>query len=52
MLVLVAVTGLMLEGARINATRPRFIEWAYLGRELGRLEGSLEQAGPFIGGSG
>ena len=41
MLVLVAVTGLMLEGARINATHPRFTEWAYLGRELGRLEGAL-----------
>ncbi len=41
MLVLVAVTGLMLEGARINATRPPFEEWAYLGRSLGRLEGAL-----------
>jgi len=41
MLVLVAVTGLMLEGARINATHPRFTEWAYLGRELGRFEAVL-----------
>jgi len=47
MLVLVAVTGLMLEGARINATHPRFTEWAYLGRELGRLEGVLG-AGKFF----
>ena len=32
MLVLVGVTGLMLEGARINATHPDFTEWAYVGR--------------------
>jgi len=41
MLGLVIVTGLMLEGARINATHPRFTEWAYLGRNIGALEGRL-----------
>ncbi len=41
MLVLVVVTGLMLEGARINAHPPGFTEWAYVGREVGRLEGAL-----------
>jgi Fe-S oxidoreductase len=40
-LVLVPVTGLMLEGARINANPPVFHEWAYIGREVGRLEGAL-----------
>ncbi len=38
MLALVALTGLMLEGARINAERPPFTEWAYIGRQLARLE--------------
>ncbi len=47
MLVLVVATGLMLEGARINATRPPFEEWAYLGRSLGRLEGALGAGGAF-----
>ncbi len=41
MLVLVALTGLMLEGARINAHPPGFTEWAYVGRGVGRLEGAL-----------
>lgn len=41
MLVLVALTGLMLEGARINATHPKFTEWAYIGRTIGGLEGAL-----------
>jgi Fe-S oxidoreductase/Ni,Fe-hydrogenase I cytochrome b subunit len=41
MLLLVAVTGLMLEGARINATHPKFTEWAYVGRTIGALEGAL-----------
>src|SRR5208282_3871598 len=45
MLVLVGVTGLMLEGARINATNPGFTEWAYAGRRLGQIEGALG-AGP------
>jgi Fe-S oxidoreductase len=45
MLVLVGVTGLMLEGARINATHPNFTEWAYVGRRLGQIEGALG-AGP------
>jgi Fe-S oxidoreductase len=45
MLVLVGLTGLMLEGARINATHPNFTEWAYVGRRLGALEGALG-AGP------
>src|SRR5271156_1204399 len=41
MMVLVAVTGLMLEGARINASHPAFHEWAYVGRVVGRMEGAL-----------
>lgn len=41
MLVLVPLTGLMLEGARINAHRPEFTEWAYVGRNLAKLEGAL-----------
>ncbi len=41
MLVLVACTGLMLEGARINATHPKFTEWAYIGRSIGGVEGAL-----------
>jgi len=45
MLVLVGITGLMLEGARINATHPNFTEWAYVGRRLGGVEGALG-AGP------
>lgn len=45
MLVAVAITGLMLEGARINAHPPGFTEWAYAGRWMGRLEGALG-AGP------
>ena len=45
MMVLVAITGLMLEGARINAAHPEFTEWAYVGRIIGRIEGGLG-AGP------
>ncbi|MGH7905463.1 MAG: heterodisulfide reductase-related iron-sulfur binding cluster [Candidatus Binataceae bacterium] len=41
MLVLVTITGLMLEGARINAHPPHFTSWAYIGRAVGHLEGSL-----------
>ena len=41
MMVLIAVTGLMLEGARINASHPAFHEWAYVGRVVGRMEGAL-----------
>ena len=41
MLVLVGITGLMLEGARINATHPDFTEWAYVGRRIGAIEGAL-----------
>ena len=41
MMVLVALTGLMLEGARINAQHPDFTEWAYVGRVMGRIEGAL-----------
>jgi Fe-S oxidoreductase len=41
MLVLVACTGLMLEGARINATHPQFTSWAYVGRTIGAIEGAL-----------
>jgi Fe-S oxidoreductase len=41
MMLLVAVTGLMLEGARINASHPPFTEWAYVGRLIGHIEGAL-----------
>jgi Fe-S oxidoreductase len=41
LLALVALTGLMLEGARINATRPEFKEWAYIGRVIGEIQGSF-----------
>ncbi len=41
MMVLVVVTGLMLEGARINAIHPDFTEWAYLGRMVGAIEGAF-----------
>jgi len=41
MMLLAAVTGLMLEGARINATHPQFTEWAYVGRTVGAIEGAL-----------
>ncbi len=41
MMVVVALTGLMLEGARINARHPDFTEWAYVGRVTGAIEGSL-----------
>jgi len=47
MLVVVAITGLMLEGARINATRPPFTEWAYIGRQLARIEGALGAGATF-----
>ena len=43
MMVLAAVTGLMLEGARINAAHPAFTEWAYVGRVVGRIEGALRR---------
>ncbi len=41
MMVMAAVTGLMLEGARINAAHPAFTEWAYVGRVVGGIEGAL-----------
>ena len=41
MMVLVAITGLMLEGARINAQHPDFTEWAYVGRQLAKIEGAV-----------
>ncbi|HKM98868.1 MAG TPA: (Fe-S)-binding protein, partial [Candidatus Binataceae bacterium] len=41
MMLLVALTGLMLEGARINASHPQFTEWAYVGRVMGAIEGGL-----------
>jgi hypothetical protein len=47
MLVVVAITGLMLEGARINATRPPFTEWAYIGRQVARIEGALGAGATF-----
>jgi hypothetical protein len=37
LLLLVPLTGLLLEGARINATQPKFTEWAYLGRNIARI---------------
>lgn len=39
LLLLVPLTGLLLEGARINAAQPKFTQWAYLGRNLARIEG-------------
>jgi Fe-S oxidoreductase len=47
MLVLVPITGLMLEGARINAHPGGFIEWAYLGRYVAKLEGALGAGATF-----
>jgi Fe-S oxidoreductase len=47
MMVLVAVTGLMLEGARINASHPSFTEWAYVGRIVGEIEGDLGAGATF-----
>jgi Fe-S oxidoreductase len=41
MLILVGITGVMLEGARINALDPPFTEWAYIGRYVGQIEGAL-----------
>ena len=41
MLVIVPITGLMLEGARINAHPGGFVEWAYLGRNVAKIEGAL-----------
>src|SRR5260370_4726187 len=41
MMVLAALTGLMLEGARIHAAHPAFTEWAYVGRIVGRIEGGF-----------
>jgi Fe-S oxidoreductase len=47
MMVVVAATGLMLEGARINALKPDFTEWAYVGRTVGTVEGAFG-AGPMF----
>ncbi len=47
MMVAVAVTGLMLEGARINATHPKFTEWAYVGRVVGQIEGAMGSGATF-----
>jgi Fe-S oxidoreductase len=41
LLLLVPLTGLMLEAARINAHPPGFVEWAYIARPLARLEALL-----------
>jgi Fe-S oxidoreductase len=41
MLVLVPLTGIMLEGARINAHPPGFTEWAFIGRNVARMEGAV-----------
>jgi heterodisulfide reductase subunit C len=37
----------MLEGARINAAHPNFTEWAYIGRNVGKLEGALGAGATF-----
>jgi heterodisulfide reductase subunit C len=47
LLVLIPVTGLMLEGARINANPPQFTEWAYIGRNVASLEGALGAGATF-----
>jgi hypothetical protein len=41
LLLLVPLRGLLLEGARINAAQPKFTEWAYLGRNIARIEGAF-----------
>ena len=41
LLLLVPLTGLLLEGARINAAQPKLTEWAYIGRNIARIEGAL-----------
>jgi len=41
MMVLVALTGLMLEGARINAQHPDFTEWAYIGRQVAKFDAAI-----------
>ena len=46
-MVCAAISGLMLEGARINAAHPAFTEWAYVGRVVGRIEGAMG-AGPLF----
>ena len=47
LLVLIPLTGLMLEGARINAARPQFTEWAYIGRNVAQIEGALGAGATF-----
>ncbi len=53
MMVLTAVTGLMLEGARINASHPAFTEWAYVGTRRGTISKARSApASPTIDGCG
>ena len=47
LLLLVPLTGLLLEGARINAAHPRFVEWAYIGRNIAKVEGALGAGATF-----
>jgi Fe-S oxidoreductase len=47
LLALVPLTGLMLEGARINANPPHFTEWAYIGRNIATIEGALGAGATF-----
>lgn len=47
LLALVPLTGLMLEGARINANPPHFTEWAYIGRHVASMEGALGAGATF-----
>ncbi|HYA34766.1 MAG TPA: heterodisulfide reductase-related iron-sulfur binding cluster [Candidatus Binataceae bacterium] len=41
LMLLVAITGLLLEGARINAEHPDFTEWAYVGRVIAAMLGAI-----------
>jgi len=41
LMLLVAITGLLLEGARINAEHPDFTEWAYVGRVIAAMLGGI-----------
>ncbi len=38
---------MLLEGARINAAQPKFTEWAYIGRNIASVEGTLGAGATF-----
>jgi Fe-S oxidoreductase len=47
MMMLVAATGLLLEGARINASHPKFHEWAYVGNIMAAILGAVGAGATF-----